>query len=142
MTSTCPECGALLPAETSCQAIFDTLLNLEYSDPEYGQVHLLIVACFMIQHGRYSDEALVWIEQTLRDYLEGGMTIAQVRHKAARETRPGRRLWKVNRSPGAAPLPRIAWSMTIADVASSVQDASSYRLGVEQWARLTLQEMH
>jgi len=102
---------------------------------------MLTVACFMIQHGRYSDEALAWIEQKLRAYLQDGITPEQIRRQAARETGQSVRTWKVTRQPGVQPLPRIPWSMTISDVASQYQDVNSYRDLVTQWARTTLQEM-
>ena len=141
MKPTCPECGATLPQGTTCQAIFDLFLNLEYSDPEYGQVHLLTVACFMIQHGRYSDEALRWMEQQLRLVLDEGLPVERIRQQAAREMSQGKRAWQVTRQPGAPPLPQIAWSMTIADVAANYQDARTYRALVQRWARATLAEM-
>ncbi len=59
MPTICPVCGAVLPEGSTCQSIFDEFLNLEYTDPAYGQVHYLTVTCFMIQHERYSDEALI-----------------------------------------------------------------------------------
>lgn len=141
MINTCPECGALLGEDNSCQTIFDSFLVLEFADSAYGAVHFLTVTCFMIQHGRYSDEALTWIEQKLRSNLEDGIPAQQIRQQAAREAGPGRRTWKVNRQPGASLLPRMEWSMTIADVASRYQDASSYCEEVKKWARLTLHEM-
>ena len=141
MTHTCPECGALLSGDTSCQAIFDTFLVLEYTDPAYGEVHFLTVACFMIQHGRYSAEGLAWIEQKLRLYLEEGVPIRRIRRQASRETSQARRTWKIARQPGEVPLPKIAWSMTIADVAAQYKDAATYCELVKQWARSTLQEM-
>ncbi len=141
MTQPCPECGAILAEDNSCQTIFDSFLVLEFSDSGYGKVHMLTVACFMIQHGRYSDEALIWIEQQLRAYLEEGIPTDQIRQMAAKETNQSRRAWRVNRRPDAPQLPKIAWSMTIADVASSYQDAESYCELVTQWARITLREM-
>jgi hypothetical protein len=136
----CPDCGALL-AEDTCRAIFDEFLVLEFSDPGYGEVHMLTVACFMIQHGLYSDEALVWIAQKLRATLEEGLPAEKIRRQAAREAGPGARTWKVTRQPGARPLPKIAWSMTIVDVAAHYQDAIRYCTAVTRWARSTLQEM-
>jgi hypothetical protein len=141
MPDRCPECGAVLDQDSSCQTIFDALLVLEFTNPEYGEVHMLTVACFMIQHGRYSDEALAWIERTLRAYLEGDVPPEYIRRQAAQETHSGSRTWKVGRQAGAPPLPMIAWSMTIADVAAKYEDASSYRDLVKQWAGSTLKEM-
>ncbi len=141
MPTTCPECGAALNNGNTCQSIFDSFLVLEFSDPAYGVVHMLTVACFMIQHGRYSDAALAWITQQLRANLEDGIPVSQIRRQAARETGQGARTWKVTRRPEEPPLPRIPWSMTIADVAAGAQDAHNYCELVKNWARTTLNEM-
>lgn len=138
---TCPDCGAILSEDSSCQAIFESFLVLEFKNPVYGKVHMLTVACFMIQHERYSDEALIWIERKLRDYLEGGIPVEQLRLQAAKEANQATRAWRVLRRPDAPPLPKIVWTMTIADVASNYKDATSYRGWVIQWASRTLQEM-
>jgi len=102
---------------------------------------MLSVACFMIQHGRYSDEALVWIEQKLRAYLQEGVPPEMIRRQTSFQASQSVRNWKVTRQPGTKPLPKIKWSMTIADIASQYQDASSYRDLVTQWAHTTLREM-
>jgi len=141
MPNRCSECGALLSEGRDCQAIFDSFLAREFTDPAYGEVHMLTVACFMIQHGRYSDEGLAWIERKLRAYLEQGVPAAEIRRQAASETGRDGRAWKVTRQPGTPPLPGIAWSMTIADVAPHESDPASYRRAVRQWAATTLREM-
>ena len=141
MPGTCPVCGAVFEEETSCQEIFDNFLVLEFTDAGYGSVHFLTVACFMIQHGRYSDEGLVWMEQKLREYLEDGISTEQIRREATLEADQARRKWKVTRAPDAQPLPKIAWSMTITDVAARYQDAESYRELITEWGRVTLKEM-
>jgi len=137
----CTLCGAWHAADLSCQAIFDSFLGLEFSDPGYGEVHFLTVACFMIQHGRYSDEALIWIEQKLRAYLEEGCSTEQIREQVGRDKRQRTHGWKIIRQPGAEPLPKIVWSMTIADVAPHAQEAGSYCKWVKKWAQVTLFEM-
>jgi hypothetical protein len=137
----CAACGAVLPAGSTCQTIFDEFLSLEYTNPAYGQVHFLTVACFMIQHGCYSDEGLRWIQSTLRTYLEHQLTGQQLRQLAAKGTDGATRTWKVTRQPDEPPLPKVAWSMTITDVAHYMQDAESYCEQVKQWARTTLQQM-
>ncbi len=106
MVKRCAECGAVLANEDSCQAIFDALLVLEFSNPAYGEVHFLTVACFMIQHGRYSDEGLAWIGKTLRRYLEEGLTGEEVQRIAAEDTGSDQRRWKVTRAPDAPPPPK------------------------------------
>jgi len=141
MPDTCPECGAEFREGLTCQSVFEQFLALEFTDPGYGEVHLLTVACFMIQHERYSHEGLSWIEQRLRDHLEGGMPVSLIRQGAAKDVNQEQRDWKVTRRPGDPPQAKIAWSMTILDVALNYQDAESYREWVKKWARLTLQEM-
>jgi hypothetical protein len=138
VSTTCAKCGAVLAEGQTCQAIFDEFMALEFTDPGYGRVHFLTVACYMIQHGGYSDEAYVWMQSALRSYLEEGYTAEMVRRNAARG--PGRTKG-IRRPAEAAPLPKVPWSMTIADVAARMQDAESYCKLIEQWGRTTLQEM-
>jgi hypothetical protein len=140
MSSICPECGARLSEGRTCQSIFDEFLILDFTDPGYGEVHMLNVACYMIQHGKYSQSGLDWIAEKLRLHLEGTPT-QKIRRMAGREVGQGQRDWKVTRRPDEPPQPRIAWSMTIADVQREVRDAESYREQIRRWARLTLQEM-
>jgi hypothetical protein len=59
MPDTCPDCGATWDADRTCQSVFDEFLVLEFADAGYGAMHMLTVACYMIQHGRYSDAGLV-----------------------------------------------------------------------------------
>src|SRR5512138_1019369 len=103
MSKSCPECGAISLDEGGCQSIFDSLLVLEFSDPGYGEVHFLTVACFMIQHGRYSDAGLHWIQGKLREYLEREVTADQIRREANREADQRTRTWKVTRQPDERP---------------------------------------
>jgi hypothetical protein len=141
MNHTCPECGAVYQEGDSCQAIFDSFLVLEFSDPAYGEVHFLTVACYMVQHGRYSDEGLGWIEKTLRAHLEQGIPVEHIRQQAGKETQQGTRTWKVTRQAGDTPLSRIDWSMTIADVTKNYMDAESYCTLIRKWAGITVKEM-
>jgi hypothetical protein len=141
MLNTCPECGTILSEDTSCQTIFEGFLVLEFSDPDYGEVHVLTVACYMIQYGRYSDEALLWIRDKLRAHLEGSLPVDVIRRQAGRETGQAKRTWPVIRVPDARPLTKIAWTMTIADVAAGYRDAASDCALVKRWASITVQEM-
>jgi hypothetical protein len=141
MSARCPECGAMLSEGSTCQMIFEEFLSLEYTEPAYGQVHFLTVACFMIQHGRYSDEALTGMQSLLRAYLDEQLTAQQLRKHVARGMNDATRTWKVTRQADAPPLPKVVWSLTIADVAQSVQNPEMYCEHVKQWARTTLQQM-
>ena len=141
MTLNCAECGAVLPENTTCQSIFETFLSLEFTDPAFGAVHFLTVSCFMIQHGRYSDKALSWIQPVVRGHLENKLTPAQLRQLARKGTSSDTRTCKIKRSTNEPPVPKIIWSMTIADVAKDFKDAQSYCDLVKLWSHLTLQEL-
>jgi hypothetical protein len=137
----CPECGAALPNGSTCQEIFDSFLALEFENPEYGAVHFFTVACFFIQHNRYSDEALQWMRGMLREALSAGWTGTQIERTAAASVQNTNRRWKILRNPASAPAPKIDWSITIADVARQAGDAAEYRKWVKQWAETVLQEL-
>lgn len=147
MTKPCPECGAPQRDDRDCQTIFDEFLVLEFTDAAFGEVHFLTVACFMVQHGRYSDAGLAWIEQKLRENLEQDISQFQIRAEAAQAVGQDQRDWKVTRRPGDAPLLPIAWSMTIQDVEAGyldpdgMPDAHRYRELIRQWGRVTVEEM-
>jgi hypothetical protein len=141
MSKRCTECGAVLSEGSTCQTIFEECLDLEYTNPAYGQVHFFTVACFMIQHGRYSDEALTWIQSMLRAALDDQLTAQQLRQRAAQRMNDATRTWKVTRQADAPPLPKIAWSTTIADVTQSIGDPEQYCEHVKRWALATLQQM-
>jgi hypothetical protein len=141
MTLTCPECGAVYPDDRNCQSVFDEFLALEFTDPGYGAVHFLTVTCFMIQHGRYSQEGLGWIEMRLGDHLEKGIPVDRIRLQAAKGVERNARTWKVTRRPEDPPQAKIAWAMTIMDVLQDSHTAGSYCEAVTRWARITLKEM-
>ena len=139
MSVACTKCGAVYTTENTCESIFYEFLALEFTDPDYyGRVHFLTVACYMIQHEGYSDEYYAWIQNTLRNYLEEGHTIQMILKDAAQSS--GRTVG-IRRSADAHPLPKISWSMTIADVAEQMNSAESYSELIEQLGRITLQEM-
>ena len=93
----------------------------------------------MIQHQRYSDPALVWMQQTLRDVLENGVDPSDIRLQVTSDVDQGQRDWKIERQPDELKLPYIDWSITIADVYLHREDPASYCTWVEKWARSTLE---
>jgi hypothetical protein len=42
--------GCCLAAEEECFGLFEQVLAREYSDPGYGEAHLLTVDCYALQH--------------------------------------------------------------------------------------------
>lgn len=144
MPEQCAECGALLPEGRTCQEIFDIFTTLKYLNEDYLHVHFLLVSCFMIQHRRYSNEALVQVQSMLRTYLERPMTVQQLRQLAAQSMNGHTRTWKMNHAEDDSPFPKIAWRITIIDVAQNSQegqDVEQYCTQVKQWARSTLEQM-
>lgn len=137
----CAECGAAVAPGRTCQEIFDEFLALEFSDPNFGAVHFLTVACFLIQHRRYSDEGLHWIAGKLRDYLDSGISAEEIRRLANREASQETRHWKIGRASHERQLPTIDWRMRICDVKFAPGEASGYCQEISQWARLTLEDM-
>lgn len=144
MPEQCAECGALLPEGRTCQEIFDLFTTLKYLNEDSLHVHFLLVSCFMIQHRHYSHEALVQVQSMLRASLERPMTVQQLRQLAAQKMNDHTRTWKMNRSEDDPPFPKIAWRITIIDVAQNSQegqDVEQYCAQVKQWARSTLEQM-
>jgi len=142
MITTCPICGATWNNNVTCQEMFDEFLALEFSYPAYGKVHMLTVACFMIQHQRYSDIALIWMKEKLNEVLNHAVTPDEIRLRMTTEVDHSRRDWKIERQPDEPTLPHVDWSITIADVYQYKGDSDSYCAWVEKWARTTLAEMN
>jgi hypothetical protein len=144
METRCLQCGAGLLDGNTCQAIHEELLNFEMLHAVPHSIHFLHVTCFLIQHERYSDEALVWAQSMLRVHLDEHLTEQQLllslrregKHQNARS-----RTWKFNRASDARPLPKVVWPLTIVDVAQYLSNVEAYDERVKQWARATLQHM-
>ncbi|MBE0686024.1 MAG: hypothetical protein IH585_08490 [Anaerolineaceae bacterium] len=141
MNDNCCLCGAATDVDLTCQDRFDEFLALEFSNPAYGKVHMLTVSCFMIQHQRYSDLALIWMQKALHDVLGNGVNPSEIRLQMTKDVDQGKRDWKIERQPDEPKLPHIDWSITIADVYQHKDDPVSYYAWVEKWTRATLQEM-
>lgn len=137
----CSSCGAANIAGRSCENIFDEFLFLEFSNPEFGKVHFLTVACYMIQHNRYSDEGLIWMEQKLRDYFEKKLTPEMIRIQTYKELNQKTRSWKILRTEDHPLQFKASWSKTITDVAANYINSESYCELVTQWAMATLLDM-
>lgn len=141
MAEHCPHCGAVLVNGNSCEDVFNSLLALEFSDSEYGKVHLLTVACYMIQHQQYSDEGLIWIYRQLTRFLYESVPVEHIRREARWETDNRQRNWHMRREPGSASLPEIRWEITIQEVAPSTTAPEQYCRTVTNWARATVRQM-
>lgn len=122
----------------TCRELFESFLALEFTDPAYGEVHFFTVATYMIQHYRYTQDALEWICRNMRASLKGERSIQNIRDDEARSKITGIRIL---RSPEDPPLLRVTWRMTIADVADQYDGATGYCSLIRQWADNTLQQL-
>jgi hypothetical protein len=101
----------------------------------------MMVTCYLVQHGRSSDDGRAWAAQMLRLHLDPSLSEPQFGYQITRGAREGRRRWRFKRAAEARVLPRVAWALTIAEVAGGTQDGVSYgRMGTA-WARATLEQM-
>ncbi|GIN72949.1 hypothetical protein J14TS2_34240 [Bacillus sp. J14TS2] len=141
MREYCADCGAAHSEGRTCQSIYHEFMALEFSNPGYGRVHFLTVACYMIQHHGYSDEALVWVEAKLSAYFMNNLNGPEIRKLAAKDTDASIRKWEVKRLKDAPLLPKVSWSMTIADVDKQMYDSESYGELITEWGRRTWKEM-
>lgn len=75
MSTPCAWRRAQLAASQDCQSIHQRLLGYDFGprNDVPHTIHFLQVTCYMIQHDRYSDEALDWAQDMLRAHLDGGM---------------------------------------------------------------------
>lgn len=146
MSTLCALCGAQLLAGQSCEDIHQRLVGYDF-DPRNAvphAIHFLQVTCYMIQHDRYSDEALGWAQEMLRAHLDGGMDEYGLRRFVTSRLAGSdstTRTWRFNRAPHARPLTRVAWSWTIVEVDHQMNLGASYAEAITQWARATLEQM-
>lgn len=110
----CPECGAA-QAPLTCRQRLELLLAWEVDDDALRAQHFLTVASFNLQHpAAFTDEATAGLEQAFDGYLDGRLTIADIRRRASGATRVHRPADKVS-------LRRRDWPMTIDAVAAPGQ---------------------
>ena len=131
----CPECGAPWPDDQTCRDYFHQLLFWENEDPARGEVHHLMVLCYHLQHpSLYSAEGLTHARGLLVDFVERGLSPAEVRANNREHVASGRRDWSVTARPGnhGAYERPVVWTMTIADVVAG--GAERYFESVQAWA--------
>ncbi len=115
--STCPECGAHITAETSCETSFHECLAREYNDPAFGSVHHLTVAAFMLQHSsQLSRDGWLAMRQLLREFLVEHKHPSAIRKQNKDLVDSGRRKWKITSQDGLPKIDRTTWTRTILDV--------------------------
>lgn len=140
MNTHCPECGAPLTANEGCTQRFHHFLALEMTDPEYGAVHHLTVAAYMLQHpSQLSVQGWQAMRHLLEQFLgDENFTPAQARARNRRAVDSKNRSWSFTKGERLALPAWFAWSRTIMSVDDSTPPR--YRKDIEAWARSVLAE--
>jgi len=132
----CPECGA---ADTLCQVRFDEFLVLEFTDPDYGAVHHLTVATYMLQHSsKMSREGWRHERELLREFLVENKPPSFIRKQNKDLVDSGKRTFKFKSTDGKPVTDKTIWNKTILDVRTA--SAGVYCEDVTNWARSVLEE--
>ncbi|GIK74587.1 MAG: hypothetical protein BroJett021_35750 [Chloroflexota bacterium] len=133
MMKTCPQCGARLPSNDSCQQRFDQCMALEYESPAaFGTVHHLTVTCYMLQHNAYARDAWLQARTMLAQFVRDDVTPAEMRQKNRSQLDSGQRAGHINRGAKLTEFDTIRWTSTIADV--RFDDCEIYCADVARWA--------
>ena len=139
MPDPCPQCGAIYPSGETCQEHFEACLALEYEHPQaYGSVHMLTVACYMLQHNLYSRRGWLETRQMVAQTIRLGTTSAEIRNEYQRKLDSGQRKWSVNKGEKLAEFDAIRWARTIADL--RLDSPARYVADVKRWAECVLED--
>jgi hypothetical protein len=132
----CPECGA---PENRCQTRFDEFLVLEFTDADYGAVHHLTVAAYMVQHSsKLTREGWLHERELLREFLVENKPPAFIRKQNRDLVDSGKRTFKIKSRTGLPVIDKTTWTKTILDVRA--EDAEVYCADITAWARSVLEE--
>jgi len=130
----CPDCGAVWTDGVTCQDHFYQMLFWETENPDFD-VHHLMVLCYHLQHpGLYSPEGLRGAADLLGDFLERGLTPADIRRRDRTSLDSGKRKFKIkgtSEAHGAYEHP-VQWPMVAGDVVAGGVDR--YCEHVKAWA--------
>lgn len=139
MPFTCVECGEIYVSDETCQQRFEACLALEYENPiAYGTVHLLSVACYMLQHNLYSREGWLETRELVRLTISQESTPADILKKNRDRLDSRVRKWSLTKGEKLAGFAAIRWSRTIADI--RLENPQDYISDVKQWAISVLED--
>src|SRR5512139_2097452 len=110
----CPECGA---PDSGCETRFHEILVLEFTDADYGVVHHLTVAAYMLQHSsKLTREGWLHMRELLREFLVENKPPAFIRKKNKDLVDSGKRKFKIASKDGRPVISKTTWTKTILDV--------------------------
>jgi hypothetical protein len=132
----CPGCGA---AGDLCKSRFDEFLVLEFTDADYGTVHHLTVAAYMLQHSsKLIREGWIYERELLREFLVENKPPSFIRKQNKDLVDSGRRKFKITSRDGLPVIHKSTWTKTILYV--RMENAEVYCADVTAWARSVLDE--
>lgn len=132
----CPEYGV---PETSCKSRFDEFLILEFTDADYGAVHHLTVAAYMLQHSsKLTREGWLHMRELLKEFLVENKSPAFIRRQNRDLVDSGKRKSKIASKKGLPVINKSTWTKTILDVRT--ENAEVYCADVITWAKSVLEE--
>ncbi|MEP7289389.1 MAG: DUF5946 family protein [Chloroflexota bacterium] len=137
ITQRCHECSAIWTEDVTCENHFHQMGFWEMENLSLlGEVHHLMVLSYHLQHpSLYSPEGLRGAMTLLVDFVERGITPAEVRQRDRAIVDSGKRRFKIKgtaASHGAYEHP-VHWTMTAADV--TAKGVTHYCDNVRAWAR-------
>ena len=133
----CPECGAESTPEMNCETVFNDCLAHEFVDPDFGEIHHLTIAAYMLQHSsRLSDLGWLATRQLLREFLIEKKSPSQIKKQNKNIVDSGKRNWKIRSSDGLAFIDRRVWTKTILDI--NLYNSAYYRDTIIAWASTVL----
>lgn len=128
----CPECGAPRVDGLGCWDLLGQLIAWEVDDVELRGEHFLTVASYNLQHpARFTDDAIDGLRKSYVDYLDRGISVAEIRRRASAAFEGTKRVHRDEAS--VRPVLRT-WSMTIADVYHGGEPRGAAER-VRRWAR-------
>ena len=127
----CPECAAPRVEGLDCWNQMGAVCAWEWQDPELAALHFMTVATYNLQHpAQFTAEALEALRAVYCEYLDGGLTVAEMRRRIGAQTQGSVRVLR----PQAERRPALRrWPLPVADVYIPDQPAGA-AARVRAWA--------
>jgi len=137
MLQKCPQCGAEFPDDEQCHQRFDQCMAMEYENPNtFGAVHHLTVACYMLQHNRYSPDAWIEARKMVAQFLQEGITPAEMIRQNRSRLNSIHRRWSITKGAKLPEFNTIVWTRTMANI--RFDNPKVYCADVKLWATSVL----
>lgn len=133
MPQKCPQCGATIQLNQQCRDLFNLCLAVEFEHPTtYGTVHHFTVTNYMLQHNEYSKEGWLEARQMLAEFIQQGITPADIRRRNLSRFDSRNRKWSLTKGAKLSEFDAIVWSRAISDVRLDTPEI--YCTDIKLWA--------